>query len=941
MPASSKIDKVVGGGIVEKLRARKTAQICKKRPTKVDAKSQLQRSRGVIVTMSVEQSGGISLKTPGGVATSHSRKISTTSALFSPMGVSFGVVCESTTENKEVIVDMKNCLKDNAKIATDKVNLVPEIKIPLRTNSKPLIFQFRKDLSFLREQQIEKLSEFNVKSIQQLLNIPFGKLLELKLSNKQFQLLIALVKNEMRDKKIPKEAQPLKAVAEELDKLDANDDDDEKPLVIDESLPTIYENKNVSNIKEERSLEAIEECFTQIRSVKVPQSRAALKEVRSELTEIISELNVKENRILDNIRNKKDTVKSAVTEEDVTTTTTPTNPNLQPTVMIRKLPTPLRKQKLNVDADSTTNLDLTFSNESEVKTVANVADAKKPRSAPVQKKAKKRNMKVMNLMEGKSNVDQEKFDISENADVHISGVSGVKKECVDERQSKVLEDRFELMSKIPSFESPLLTSKKIEIVKCDDSGVVLDESIKFNNEKVCVQDKHSKVPVLTNDLDTSANDQGSNVSHGSQCEDNFDVPIISAKRRIEFDAKTNDESGKFSTYDTGTVVTISNTPLSPISNDIMSPINPNFFSNDYKPALEINGHCTGILYLVKEIDLSNISINKPDNLDMLLRSNTADPRLLKFLKKENSALHSSATFCGINKVVQSDPRRSSSVYNADTFLKQNNQDLSQPTPNMLLYGCLQRSPWYQSLMSTMKIQINQTISILVRAINNFQKIRLSDPYAVFDIFKIYCAGELLEILENLGLFVDVNGVIYEKKNMSSYGGRSYGCASVVNATYSFIQPVEPQSVTVQQQMHSFTSPATNFSASPTTFQPSASFISCYIDSPRVATNKSPQMPQPYLRRSKPSPYRAPLPSVPPRRHCGLKVPYACNAAPTRSSLSPVKRQPRCSDSEEENWDLDENIKSSTPLKPSLSPCSANDYEHSSSKYANGNHKESW
>lgn len=259
---------------------------------------------------------------------------------------------------------------------------------------------------------------------------------------------------------------------------------------------------------------------------------------------------------------------------------------------------------------------------------------------------------------------------------------------------------------------------------------------------------------------------------------------------------------------------------------------------------------------------------------------------------------------------------------------------------MLLYGSLQRSPWYQSLMSTMKIQINQTISILVRAINNFQKIRLDDPYAVFDIFKLYCAGELLEILENLGLCVDVNGVISEKKNMSSFAGRSYDCGSVVNATYSFIQPVEPPSVTTQQQIRSIASPATNFAAPTTLFQPSAPFISCYIDSPQMTMDKSPQIPKEYLRRSKPSLYRAALPSAPPRRHCGLKVPYSSNVAPIRSSLSPVKRQPRCSDSEEENWDLDEAIKSSTPPKPSISPSSVNDYEHHSPKYTNsyGNHK---
>lgn len=101
MPGRSSNGKAVGSEIMEKLRARKPAQICKKRPARVVAKRQLQRRKGVIVTMSVEQSGGISLNTSEGVAMSHSRKISTASALFTPMGVSIGVVCESTTENKE------------------------------------------------------------------------------------------------------------------------------------------------------------------------------------------------------------------------------------------------------------------------------------------------------------------------------------------------------------------------------------------------------------------------------------------------------------------------------------------------------------------------------------------------------------------------------------------------------------------------------------------------------------------------------------------------------------------------------------------------------------------------------------------------------------------------------------------------------------------------
>lgn len=75
--------------------------------------------------------------------------------------------------------------------------------------------------------------------------------------------------------------------------------------------------------------------------------------------------------------------------------------------------------------------------------------------------------------------------------------------------------------------------------------------------------------------------------------------MIPTKRRIEFDAKTSDAvNGKYSCYDADTVVTISNTPLSPISNEIMSSINTNFFTNDYKPALEIDGHCAGTVYLV-------------------------------------------------------------------------------------------------------------------------------------------------------------------------------------------------------------------------------------------------------------------------------------------------------------------------------------------------------
>ncbi|XP_017470618.1 PREDICTED: uncharacterized protein LOC108362231 [Rhagoletis zephyria] len=412
---------------------------------------------------------------------------------------------------------------------------------------------------------------------------------------------------------------------------------------------------------------------------------------------------------------------------------------------------------------------------------------------------------------------------------------------------------------------------------------------------------------------------------------------LSAQRRIEFDSKLGAKAEDYyDSYDADLIVTIANTPLSPISSEIASPIEINNKFRDHKPATEIDGCGVGITYMLKEIDIPKVVVNKPDDLDLLLRTNTTDPRLLRYLKKNTNALHASSSLCLSTKIAQSDPRRPSSIYNSESYLNQRPQEPSQQTPNMLLYGCLQRSPWYQSLMSTMKIQINQTISVLVRAINNFQKIRLEDPYAVFDIFKLYCAGELLEILENLGLFVDVNGVISEKKNLSTFSGRSYGCSSVVNATYSFIQPVEPSSVTVQhQQMRSFTSPRSNFATPPALQQPApAPFISCYIDSPQMTMDKPVQMTQPPTPRPPPKHSRAaPFPPSVPRRHCGLKVPYTCSTPPARSSVSPVKKQARCPDTDEECWDLDEDINSFTPSKLPLSPDSGNDYEQPHINYS--------
>ena len=161
----------------------------------------------------------------------------------------------------------------------------------------------------------------------------------------------------------------------------------------------------------------------------------------------------------------------------------------------------------------------------------------------------------------------------------------------------------------------------------------------------------------------------------------------------------------------------------------------------------------------------------------------------------------------------------------------------QQTPNMFLYGCLQRSPWYQSLMSTMKIQINQSISQLVRALNNFYRERLLNPLIVFDVFKIDCAGEILEIMRNLDIFIDSNGVINEQRQVSSFAGRSFCNNTPVNATYSFIQQV----LTPNAHRTSMTTTSSTYNASGSSTMASLNvaepFVSCYIKPPESLQNQ--------------------------------------------------------------------------------------------------------
>ncbi|XP_053961747.1 uncharacterized protein LOC128865396 isoform X5 [Anastrepha ludens] len=981
MPARSSESKTGADGVVEKLRVRRPCSRISNPRTRSESCRRMQRRSGMIVTMSVEQSGGIALKTAEGIAASHTRQVSTTSTLFGPLGVSIGVVCESTTENKEVVVDMKNCSKDNTNLAIDWNVTAPEYENLLKNTQNRPPLEFRKSLSFLADRQFEMLSLLNVKSIQHLLDMPLRKVLEIKLSNQQLQLLLAMLETEVNTspkslKLSSEKMESLKSIAEELDKIDLNDDDDEQPLVIDETISNIEENKTLITKDNERSVDAIEECFSKIRNVKIPQTRAALKDVRSELTEMIAELNEKENRLsrqlqqnnqlADAVNNKESTGHD--NEDVVTTTTAPTQQNLQPTVLIKKLSTPLRKREHNVDADSTTtSIELCSSKEKKLETNDNenvscaqsrdVHVSKKTKIAQYPKKTRKRLVKVVDLTDDSDNpIIQAKpnyfSDISDNSD-------DLAEVCVSE--SSFMMEGIEVQASDTNLAS-VSHESEMNDAKHNSKSVSpaspLFESIKSDlEENDIINDREQKGPLITcelvDDLVTNSSiEESRNQTVSSYCsitpkdKEKCEDSIIHspAQRRIEFDAKSctktvddYSDNDKDDSHNAALTVKIANTPLSPISSGITSPINT-FTFREYKPTAEIDGCCAEIIYLLKEIDIPNIPVNKPDDLDLLLRTNSSDPRLFKYLKKNANAVHGASSLCVYSKVSQSDPRRSSSIYNSDTYLSQRPQEPSQQTPNMLLYGCLQRSPWYQSLMSTMKIQINQTVSVLVHAINSFQKMRLEYPNAVFDIFKLYCAGELLEILENLGLFVDVNGVISEKKNVSSFAGRSYGCSSVVNATYSFIQPVEPPSVTVQhQQMRSFTAPSANFSAPSATFQqpsPSPSpFISCYIDSPQMAMEKPVQLPKPSLPRPSPITYsrRPTLPqqppsSPPPRRHCGLKVPYS--SRPPRHLWSPIKRQASYSDSEEECWDSDDDTTSSRPSKLPLSP-DGSDSSHNS------------
>ncbi|XP_065371667.1 uncharacterized protein LOC135963653 [Calliphora vicina] len=384
------------------------------------------------------------------------------------------------------------------------------------------------------------------------------------------------------------------------------------------------------------------------------------------------------------------------------------------------------------------------------------------------------------------------------------------------------------------------------------------------------------------------------------------------KENVEYDTYSS-LYNKLSAHSTKCQINFENSSvnITPISSptygdDTIASPSPVRRSLDFRMGGEIDGRLTypPIPYILYEIDLGKIDINKPFFIDKLKKTIQLDPRifrthvkrqlmtLCKPIEKTSNALMPLTTFHTSNlsasfaqptsttMVSPYDPRSRTSAVMTDiatpTMAQQtaltpyNNmntvavaspssssspfmqteipnavplalqyhttaqpilQPQQQQTPNMFLYGCLQRSPWYQSLMSTMKIQINQSISQLVRALNNFHRERLLNPEMVFDVFKIDCAGELLEIMRNLGIFVDANGIINEQRHVPSFGGRSCCNAMPVNATYSFIQQV----LTPNTNCTSMTTASSTYNAArgaPVgSLNANEPFVSCYIKAP--------------------------------------------------------------------------------------------------------------
>ncbi|XP_073823368.1 uncharacterized protein [Musca autumnalis] len=312
---------------------------------------------------------------------------------------------------------------------------------------------------------------------------------------------------------------------------------------------------------------------------------------------------------------------------------------------------------------------------------------------------------------------------------------------------------------------------------------------------------------------------------------------------------------------------------------------------------EIDGRLTFpyIPYFLYEVDLSGLTVNKPNNIDKLMKTTFLDPRIFRRDTKavanimlqnqtqpepSTSSLHygqpivTTPTNVPIpthypSTTMHNDPRNrigqpSNSTYaqstlmsyNSDSSISSMTPSLSSPTatsfgvmqpyipnsqptvsvpttpiktPNMILYESIQSSSWYHSLASSQKMHVNQTVTHLVSALNNFQRERRVYPTLAFDIFKLENAIEILDILKNLGIAIDIDGNIVKQQVPTVPSFPDHACQVAVrptsqacNATYSFIQHVLAPSAQC---------PSMSQVCNSTIHEP---FLSCYVQTPKPA-----------------------------------------------------------------------------------------------------------
>uniref|UniRef100_A0A1I8Q776 C3H1-type domain-containing protein n=1 Tax=Stomoxys calcitrans TaxID=35570 RepID=A0A1I8Q776_STOCA len=201
-------------------------------------------------------------------------------------------------------------------------------------------------------------------------------------------------------------------------------------------------------------------------------------------------------------------------------------------------------------------------------------------------------------------------------------------------------------------------------------------------------------------------------------------------------------------------------------------------------------------YVLWEIDLSGLTVNRPNNIDKLKKATTLDPRIfgrdVKPLQYQRSVSvpHSShmtiypndprtrvqqslsyenavVSYSGINTQTSSAFGISSQIMGTvDRFIPSspmNVPQVAQRSTSMILYEIIQNSTWFLSLPSSTQIQVNQTMTQLIMALNNFHRERLLNPGAVFDIFKLDNVVELLSNMNNLGICVDMYGNVVKKQ----------------------------------------------------------------------------------------------------------------------------------------------------------------------------------